>query len=65
MLLEQILSSMVDLHHCDSTPPANMSETDLTRLTTVCSLSPEQWYNLSVLTTRHVDAEKVMYKVRL
>ncbi|XP_030613266.1 LOW QUALITY PROTEIN: ATP-binding cassette sub-family A member 12 [Archocentrus centrarchus] len=60
-----LLSWLMDLRHCNSTPPANTTETDLMTLKTLCSLSAEQWYTLSVLTTRHVNTEKVVYKMVL
>uniref|UniRef100_A0A3P8QCK2 ABC transporter domain-containing protein n=1 Tax=Astatotilapia calliptera TaxID=8154 RepID=A0A3P8QCK2_ASTCA len=58
-----ILSWLVNLRHCPSTPLANMEEADLMK--TFCSLSVEQWYTLSLLMTRHLNVEQVLYKMVL
>ncbi|XP_003445395.1 LOW QUALITY PROTEIN: ATP-binding cassette sub-family A member 12 [Oreochromis niloticus] len=58
-----ILSWLLNLRHCPSTPLANMEEADL--MNTFCSLSVEQWYTLSLLMTRHLNIEQVLYKMVL
>uniref|UniRef100_A0A671U5T1 ATP binding cassette subfamily A member 12 n=1 Tax=Sparus aurata TaxID=8175 RepID=A0A671U5T1_SPAAU len=58
-----ILSWLVNLRHCGSTESADMIETDVTKM--FCSMSPEQWYSLSLLMARHVNVEKLVYRMVL
>lgn len=64
-LLKQILSWLVNLRHCNSTESADMKETDAVILETFCSMSAEQWYTFSLLMARHLNMEKLIYRVRL
>uniref|UniRef100_A0A665XAY9 ATP-binding cassette, sub-family A (ABC1), member 12 n=1 Tax=Echeneis naucrates TaxID=173247 RepID=A0A665XAY9_ECHNA len=59
----QILSWLVNLRHCNSTASVNMKETDVAILKDFCSMSAEQWYSFSVLLARHVNVEKLIYRV--
>lgn len=65
MRLKQILSWLVNLRHCNSTASVNMKESDVVILRTFCSMSVEQWYSFSLLMARHLNMEKVIYRVRL
>uniref|UniRef100_A0A3Q1B3N0 ABC transporter domain-containing protein n=1 Tax=Amphiprion ocellaris TaxID=80972 RepID=A0A3Q1B3N0_AMPOC len=58
----EILSWLVNLRHCSSTPSANMSQTSATILKTFCSMSMEQWYEFALLMARHANLEKVAYR---
>uniref|UniRef100_A0A3Q1F1V9 ATP-binding cassette, sub-family A (ABC1), member 12 n=1 Tax=Acanthochromis polyacanthus TaxID=80966 RepID=A0A3Q1F1V9_9TELE len=58
----EILSWLVNLRHCNSTPSANMSQTSATILKTFCSMSVEQWYEFALLTARHANLEKLAYR---
>ena len=64
-LSEQILSWMVNLRQCNSTSSVNMNASDAAILKTLCSMSAEQWYSLSLLIVRHLNMEKLLYRVRL
>ncbi|XP_035533108.1 ATP-binding cassette sub-family A member 12 [Morone saxatilis] len=61
-----ILSWLVNLRHCNSTTPfMNMTETDVAIYRTFCSMSVEQWYSFSMLMARHLNMEKVIYRMVL
>ncbi|XP_051259487.1 uncharacterized protein abca12 isoform X9 [Dicentrarchus labrax] len=60
-----ILSWLVNLRHCNSTPFMNMKETDVAIYRTFCSMSVEQWYSFSMLMARHLNMEKVIYRMVL
>ncbi|XP_073329250.1 uncharacterized protein abca12 [Pagrus major] len=60
-----ILSWLVNLRYCDSTASTDMNETDAAISKMFCSMSPEQWYSLSLLMTRHVNVEKLVYRMVL
>ncbi|XP_023284363.1 ATP-binding cassette sub-family A member 12 [Seriola lalandi dorsalis] len=61
----EILSWLVNLRQCNSTAPVNMKEADMVILKAFCSLSVEQWYSFSLLMARHVNMEKVIYRMVL
>ncbi|XP_033990287.1 uncharacterized protein abca12 isoform X2 [Trematomus bernacchii] len=61
----EILSWLVNLRHCGSTEALEMKETDLEMLKTFCSLSVEQWYSFSMLMARHLNMEKLIYRMVL
>ncbi|KAK1903421.1 ATP-binding cassette sub-family A member 12, partial [Dissostichus eleginoides] len=48
------------LHRC-----VGRKETDLEMLKTFCSLSVEQWYSFSLLMARHLNMEKLIYRMVL
>lgn len=56
-MFKQILSWLLDLRHCNST--ADVASAAL------CSLSLPQMYNFMLLTFRHANIEKAIYRVRL
>ncbi|XP_044072836.1 LOW QUALITY PROTEIN: glucosylceramide transporter ABCA12 [Siniperca chuatsi] len=60
-----ILSWLVNLRHCNATASLNMTETDVVILKTFCSMSVEQWYSFSLLMARHLNMEKVIYRMVL
>lgn len=64
MHLKQILSWLVNLRHSNSPSFEDMNETDVI-LKTFCNMSAEQWYSLTLLMARHLNTEKVIYRVRL
>lgn len=57
-----ILSWLVNLRHCNF---SSMAKTDDVWMQTFCSMSVEQWYSFSLLMTRHVNMEKVIYRMVL
>ncbi|KAG7503728.1 ATP-binding cassette sub-family A member 12 [Solea senegalensis] len=59
----EILSWLVSLHQCNSTETMGM--TDLTILETFCSMSTTEWYSFVLLVVRHVNTEKLIYRVVL
>nr|XP_040057060.1 ATP-binding cassette sub-family A member 12 [Gasterosteus aculeatus aculeatus] len=61
----EILSWMVNLRHCSSPAALNMKATDAAILQTFCSLSSGQWYSFSLLMARHINMEKVIYRMVL
>ncbi|KAF3843012.1 hypothetical protein F7725_001861 [Dissostichus mawsoni] len=61
----EILSWLVNLRHCGSTEALEVKETDLEMLKTFCSLSVEQWYSFSLLMARHLNMEKLIYRMVL
>ncbi|XP_042350102.1 glucosylceramide transporter ABCA12 [Plectropomus leopardus] len=61
----EILSWLFNLRHCGSTAALEMKETDVAILKTFCSLSVEQWYSFSLLMARHLNMEKLIYRVVL
>ncbi|XP_028991900.1 uncharacterized protein abca12 [Betta splendens] len=56
----EILTWLVNLRHCGSTP-----DTPDIILQTFCSFSVEQWYTFSLLMARYIDTEEVFYRVVL
>lgn len=65
MLLEQILFWLVNLRDCNATAAMNMKASDVVIFKTFCSMSVEQWYSFSLLMARHLNMEKLIYRVRL
>uniref|UniRef100_A0A8C3AW17 ATP binding cassette subfamily A member 12 n=1 Tax=Cyclopterus lumpus TaxID=8103 RepID=A0A8C3AW17_CYCLU len=61
----EILSWLVNLRHCNSTAALKMNETDVVILKTFCSLSEEQWYSFSLLMARHLNTQKLIYRMVL
>ncbi|KAL6100670.1 abca12 [Pungitius sinensis] len=61
----EILSWLVNLRHCSSPEALKMKSTDAVILQTFCSLSFEQWYSFSLLIARHINMEKVIYRMVL
>ncbi|XP_078117793.1 uncharacterized protein abca12 isoform X2 [Sander vitreus] len=61
----EILSWFINLHHCSSKAAMKMKETDEVILNTFCSLSAEQWYSFSLLMARHLNVEKLIYRMVL
>nr|XP_019945693.1 PREDICTED: ATP-binding cassette sub-family A member 12 [Paralichthys olivaceus] len=61
----EILSWLVNLRQCTSTSSVNMKASDAAILKTFCSMSVEQWYSFSLLMVRHLNMEKVIYRVVL
>ncbi|XP_070770245.1 uncharacterized protein abca12 [Enoplosus armatus] len=60
-----ILSWLVNLRHCNSTASENMKETDVVIFKSFCSMSVEQWYSFSLLMARHLNMEKLIYRMVL
>ncbi|XP_037646004.1 ATP-binding cassette sub-family A member 12 isoform X9 [Sebastes umbrosus] len=61
----EILSWLINLRHCSSAAALNMEETDVVILNTFCSLSVGQWYSFSLLMARHLNMEKLIYRMVL
>ncbi|KAG7227448.1 hypothetical protein INR49_005262 [Caranx melampygus] len=61
----EILSWLLNLRHCNSVATMDMTERDEVLLRAFCSMSPEQWYIFSLLIARHVDMEKLIYRMVL
>ncbi|KAL7385149.1 hypothetical protein ABVT39_016568 [Epinephelus coioides] len=61
----EILSWLVNLRHCNSTAALEMKATDVVILKTFCSMSVEQWYTFSLLMARHLNVEKLIYRMVL
>ncbi|XP_038576238.1 uncharacterized protein abca12 isoform X3 [Micropterus salmoides] len=59
-----ILSWLVNLRHSNSPSFEDMNETDVI-LKTFCNMSAEQWYSLTLLMARHLNTEKVIYRMVL
>lgn len=59
----QILSWLLNLRHCNSMETMDLSERDEVLLRAFCAMSPEQWYIFSLLMARHVDMEKLIFRV--
>lgn len=55
------MSWLLDLRHCNST----VAGADDVASAALCSLSLPQMYTLMVLTARHANVEKAIYRVRL
>lgn len=60
-----ILSWFVNLRHCSSAESFNMDEEDVVIMKTFCSMSAEQWYSFSLLMARHLNMEKLIYRMVL
>ncbi|XP_068185436.1 glucosylceramide transporter ABCA12 [Antennarius striatus] len=61
----EILSWLLNLHRCNSSEFLDMNVQEVALLKSFCSLSQEQWYMFSVLVTRHLNIEKVIYRMVL
>ena len=64
-VLEQILSWLANLHHCNTAAITNMKQTDAVIMKTFCSMSVEEWYTFSLLMAKHLNMERLIYRVRL
>uniref|UniRef100_A0A673B3D3 ATP-binding cassette, sub-family A (ABC1), member 12 n=1 Tax=Sphaeramia orbicularis TaxID=375764 RepID=A0A673B3D3_9TELE len=60
-----ILSWLVNLRHCNSTDSVHMKQSEEAIFRTLCSMSVQQLYSLTVLMTRHVNLEKFIYRMLL
>lgn len=60
-MFEQILSWLLDLRHCNSTAAG----ADDVVSAALCSLPLPQMYTFMLLTARHGNVEKAIYRVRL
>lgn len=60
-MFEQILSRLLDLRHCNSTAAG----ADDAVSAALCSLPLPQMYTFVLLTARHANVEKAIYRVRL
>ncbi|XP_076025938.1 uncharacterized protein abca12 [Genypterus blacodes] len=61
----KILSWLVNLRHCTSRATLNMTQAEVTIYRMVCSMSPQEWYILTLLTARHLNVEKLIYRMVL
>ncbi|XP_047193227.1 glucosylceramide transporter ABCA12 isoform X2 [Scophthalmus maximus] len=61
----EILFWLVNLHDCNATAAMNMKASDVVIFKTFCSMSVEQWYSFSLLMARHLNMEKLIYRVVL
>nr|XP_057937662.1 glucosylceramide transporter ABCA12 [Doryrhamphus excisus] len=59
----KILSWLVNLRHCNYPGHLSIVETDLFK--TFCSMSVQEWYNFTVLLTRHLNLQKFIYRMVL
>ncbi|XP_070831676.1 uncharacterized protein abca12 [Chaetodon trifascialis] len=60
-----IVSWLVNLRHCESTGSFKMNRKDAVLSNTFCSMSAEEWYSFSLLMVRHLNVEKLIYKMVL
>ncbi|XP_060910213.1 uncharacterized protein abca12 isoform X2 [Labrus mixtus] len=60
-----ILSWLVNLRHCNSKSFATLDEADVKLLEMFCSMPVDQWYSFSLLIARHVNMEKLIYRMVL
>ncbi|XP_036065527.1 uncharacterized protein abca12 isoform X2 [Oryzias melastigma] len=61
----EILSWMVNMPHCNTTTSDNTKPTDEAIQKTLCHLSLGEWYQLSLLAAKHMNTEKLIYRVVL
>uniref|UniRef100_A0A8D3AAC7 ATP binding cassette subfamily A member 12 n=1 Tax=Scophthalmus maximus TaxID=52904 RepID=A0A8D3AAC7_SCOMX len=61
----EILFWLVNLRDCNATAAMNMKASDVVIFKTFCSMSVEQWYSFSLLMARHLNMEKLIYRVVL
>ncbi|TNN77396.1 ATP-binding cassette sub-family A member 12 [Liparis tanakae] len=61
----EILTWLVNLRHCNTTAALNRDETNVVILKAFCSLSEEQWYSFSLLMARHINTQKLLYRMVL
>ncbi|RVE58101.1 hypothetical protein OJAV_G00205990 [Oryzias javanicus] len=60
----EILSWMVNMPHCNTTSSDNMKPTD-EAIQSLCHLSVGEWYQLSLLAAKHMNTEKLIYRMVL
>ncbi|XP_074551593.1 glucosylceramide transporter ABCA12-like [Halichoeres trimaculatus] len=61
-----ILSWLVNLRHCDSIRSSmNMDQADLAFLKIFCSMQFDDWYSFSLLLARHLNIEKLIFRIVL
>ncbi|XP_069010699.1 uncharacterized protein abca12 [Embiotoca jacksoni] len=61
----KILSWLVNLHYCNNTATRDMNQTDVVILKTFCSMTADQWYRFSLLMARHLNMEKLIFRMVL
>ncbi|CAN9497876.1 unnamed protein product [Ophioblennius macclurei] len=61
----EILSWFTKLRHCNSTAPEKARRADAVIFDAFCSMSVQQWYRVSLLMARHVNLEKLIYRMVL
>ncbi|KAM4558332.1 uncharacterized protein abca12 [Odontesthes bonariensis] len=61
----QILSWLANLHNCNTAAITNMKQTDAVIMKTFCSMSVEEWYTFSLLMAKHLNMERLIYRVVL
>ncbi|KAM6978364.1 uncharacterized protein abca12 [Tautogolabrus adspersus] len=60
-----ILSWLVNLRHCNSKSSVRLDEADAKLLEMFCSMPVDQWYSFSLLIARHLNVEKLIYRMVL
>ncbi|XP_065818444.1 glucosylceramide transporter ABCA12 [Labrus bergylta] len=60
-----ILSWLINLRHCNSKSFATLDEADVKLIEMFCSMPVDQWYSFSLLIARHVNMEKLIYRMVL
>ncbi|XP_062861801.1 glucosylceramide transporter ABCA12 [Trichomycterus rosablanca] len=61
----QLLSMLTSLHYCDNPSTLQLDQLKMTIFKSLCSLSPQEWYNLALVLARHANMQSVMYKMFL
>lgn len=61
----QMLSLLTNLQRCADLSSLQLDPEVLQIFTSLCSLPPQDWYRLMVLSAQHMRMEDVMYKVNL
>lgn len=65
LLLLQILSLLTNLQRCADLSSLQLEPASSLIFSSLCSLSAQEWYSLTLLSARHVSMEDVMYKVNV
>ncbi|KAM4608568.1 glucosylceramide transporter ABCA12 [Polymixia lowei] len=60
-----ILSWLLNLRHCANSTSLNMNQTEAIIFRTFCSMTSKQWFSFSVLMARHLNVEKLIYRMVL
>ncbi|XP_051937575.1 glucosylceramide transporter ABCA12 [Hippocampus zosterae] len=61
----QILSCLVKLRYCNSRENLSIAEPDVLVFQTFCSMSVEEGYTFALLMTRHLNMEKLIFRMVL
>ncbi|XP_019750907.1 uncharacterized protein abca12 [Hippocampus comes] len=61
----QILSCLVKLRYCNSRKNLSIAEPDVLVFQTFCSMSAEEGYTFALLMTRHLNMEKLIFRMVL